>query len=171
MAKVTGGDKFKKKILELASKLSDPPSLRVGFLENATYPAGTKKQIRARYAKKKTPGALKGAAGNISVPMVAAIMEFGAPSRGIPPRPFFRSMIAAHKDEWPNAIAKTLKSTNYNVDKTLRLVGQAIQGQLQKSIRDLTSPALKPATIARKGFSKPLVDTGHLLSSVDYEVE
>jgi hypothetical protein len=30
---------------------------------------------------------------------------------------------------------------------------------------------LKPATIRRKGFAKPLVDTGHMLNSIDHEVE
>jgi hypothetical protein len=40
-----------------------------------------------------------------------------------------------------------------------------------QSIRDLVSPALAPATVARKGFSKPLIETGHLLNSVAVEVK
>ena len=30
---------------------------------------------------------------------------------------------------------------------------------------------LAESTIARKGFAKPLVETGHMLNSVDYEVK
>jgi hypothetical protein len=35
-----------------------------------------------------------------------AVQEFGAPSRNIPPRPFFRNMIARKRNEWPTAVAK-----------------------------------------------------------------
>ena len=49
--------------------------------------------------------------------------------------------------------------------------GEAIAGQLRESIINLTEPPLAPATVARKGSDKPLVDTGHMLASVDYEVE
>ena len=51
------------------------------------------------------------------------------------------------------------------------LAGEAIAGQLRQSIVDTNSPALAESTIRRKGFSKPLVDTGHMLQSVDYEVK
>ena len=49
-------------------------------------------------------------------------------------------------------------------------MGQGISGQLKQSIVDTNEPPLAASTIARKGFAKPLVDTGHMLQSVDYEV-
>jgi hypothetical protein len=42
---------------------------------------------------------------------------------------------------------------------------------LQQSIRDTNDPPLAQATIARKGFAKPLIDTSVMINSVDYEVE
>jgi hypothetical protein len=75
-----------------------------------------------------------------SVALIAALNEYGVPSRNQPPRPFLRNMIAKYEKDWPKAIAGLLKSTDYNVDQTLMLTGEAIKGQLQQSIRDLTSP-------------------------------
>lgn len=142
-----GGQKFERVLEELAQKLRKAKTVRVGFLEGATYPDGT------------------------PVPLVAAVQDFGAPSRGIPPRPFFRNMVAAKKGEWPAALEAQLKATNYDARQALDRVGQGIAGQLRQSIADFEGVPLKPATIKRKGSSKQLVDTGHLLNSVDHEVK
>ena len=50
-------------------------------------------------------------------------------------------------------------------------MGEHIKDQLQGSIRDLMEPALSPVTIAKKGFSKPLIETSHMLNSVDYDIK
>lgn len=144
---LSGGDAFEARMREMASMLERPAFVRVGFLENATYPS------------------------SLSVPMIAAINEFGAPSRGQPPRPFFRRMIAAKSSEWPEAIGNLLVANNYDVELTMAQVGEAISGQLRQSIVDLVDPPLAPSTIKRKGHAKPLIDTGHMLQSVSYEVE
>lgn len=147
MVKISGGDKLASALTEIARNASKASEVDVGFLEGATYPDGT------------------------SVPMVAAVQEFGAPSVGIPPRPFFRSMIQEKSPEWPGAVAGLLKANDYDAEKTLGQTGAAIKGQLQQSIRDTNSPPLKPATIARKGFDKPLIDTGVMINSADYIVK
>ena len=171
-----GGEKLKEYLQKVASKVNSGAELRVGFLENATYPNGT------------------------PVAMIAAIQEFGAPRAGIPPRPFFRNMIAKHQDEWPAGFAKQLRETNFDLKATFERAGAAIAGQLRQSIVDTNEPPLSPVTLmirkmksegktitraslaeARsrlaKGEStagvstKALVETGHLLNSVDYEVK
>lgn len=148
MAVISGGSKLEAALAEIVKKLGKGAgTVRVGFLEDATYPDGT------------------------SVAMVAAINEFGAPSRGQPPRPFFRRMIAEKSGEWPEAIAKNLVATNYDTKLTLERVGAGIAGQLQESITNLTDPPLAASTIKKKGFDKPLIDSGHMLNSVSYEVE
>jgi hypothetical protein len=147
MATIRGGKKFEAKLAAMVRLVSRPATLRVGFLENARYPDGT------------------------PVAMIAAIQDFGAPSVGIPPRPFFRNMIKNKQGEWPKAVAGVLKANNYDAVKTLEITGAAIAGQLRQSIIDTNSPPLAPSTIQRKGFAKPLVDTGHMLNSVDYEVQ
>jgi hypothetical protein len=106
----------------------------------------------------------------VSVPMVAASQEFGAPRAGIPPRPFFRGMISEKSKEWPSALAGLLK--NHNAKDALTLTGEAIAGQLKESIAKYDKgPPLKPATIKRKGFDKQLIDTGHMMNSITYKVE
>ncbi len=160
MATIQGGNKMTRVLETIARKLSGATVLRVGFLEDATYSDGT------------------------SVAMVGAIQNYGAPRVGIPPRPFFSNMVADKGPTWPSAISKNLKATDYDVIKTLTLVGEGIRGQLQQSIRDTNSPPLAESTLAGRGVggmvydpknpktfgAKPLIDTGHMINSVDYEV-
>jgi hypothetical protein len=144
---LSGGAKLDAALREMAREISKPATLRVGFLSKAKYPDGT------------------------SVALVAAVNEYGRPDKGQPPRPFFRNMIADKSPEWPGAIAGLLKDNGYNAERALELTGSAIAGQLRQSIIDLVSPPLAESTIRRKGFDKPLIDTGHMLQSVDYEVK
>jgi hypothetical protein len=146
MTEISGGARLESSLRELSTKLGRGGAVKVGFLSNATYPDGT------------------------SVPLVATVQEFGSPTNNIPPRPFFRNMIAAKSGEWPAAIGGLLTTSNYDVVKTLRLTGEAIAGQLKQSIVDFDSVPLKPATIRAKGFDKQLIDTGHMLASIDSEV-
>lgn len=147
MATVHGGDVLERALSKIAEKVSAPATLRVGFLEGSRYPDGT------------------------SVAMVAALNEYGVPSHGQPPRPFFRNMIAEKSSEWPQAVAGLLKDNDYDASRALKVAGAAIAGQLRQSIVDLVSPPLAQSTIARKGFTKPLIDTGAMLQSVDFEVK
>ena len=147
MATLSGGKKLVEALNRMAAKVKEPAVLRVGFLEGARYPDGT------------------------PVAMIAAIQDFGAPSRGIPPRPFFRNMIADKSPEWPNAIATLLKHNDFDAKKTLMQTGEAIAGQLRESITTFVGAPLKPATIRRKGSEKQLVDSGVMLASVDFEVK
>jgi len=144
---VTGGDKLTAKLAAIAKRLGGNPVVHVGFLEGSRYSDGT------------------------SLPMVAAINEFGAPSRGQPPRPFMRNTVAKHKAEWPKAAAALLKANDYDIAKTLALVGEGIKGQMQQEITDFKDPPNAPSTIARKGFNKPLIDTGFMRNTIGVEVK
>jgi hypothetical protein len=128
MAKMSGGTEFRAVLTKMAAKLSKPNSVRIGFLEGSTEPDGT------------------------SIPMIAAIQEFGAPRAHIPPRPFFRNMISEKSPGWPDAIAANLKATDYNVPETLRRIGAGIAGQLQKSIVKTNTPPLSPVTVMLRGM-------------------
>lgn len=138
-----GGDKLKAKLEEIARSMGGG-SVRVGFLEDAKYPDGT------------------------PVAAVAFWNEFG--KVGQPPRPFFRQMIAKESGDWADVMASQAKATDFNGPVVLGRMGELIKGQLQQSINEFESPALSPKTIAKKGFEKPLIDTGHMLNSVAYEV-
>lgn len=146
MAVLKGGDRVDAYMAKIAARIKKTGMVRVGFLEGSTYPDGT------------------------PVAMIAAIQNFGAPAMGIPPRPFFSNMIAAKSANWGPSLARILQNTGYDVPKSLGQLGKGIAGQLRQSIVDTNEPPLAPATIAAKGFEKPLVDTSHMLNSIDAEV-
>lgn len=145
MASFRGGERLAIALSEIAQNLQKAETLRVGFLEGATAPNGD------------------------SIPLRAAMNEFG--SEHVPPRPFFRSMIAAKQDEWAPAIAELLKDNDYDAQKALDLTGEAIAGQLQQSILDTNSPPLAESTIKRKGWEKPLIESGDMINAVKHEVK
>ena len=147
MPTLSGGNMLASALAEIGKKLKKGGTLRVGFLENGTYPDGT------------------------SIPLVASINEFGAPSRGQPPRPFFRRMIAEHSAEWPAALAADLKASGNDTQLALTRAGFGIGKQLRQSIIDLEDPPLAESTIKRKGFAKPLIDTRAMLNSVEFEID
>ena len=64
----------------------------------------------------------------------------------------------------------SLKENRFDAAKALVSMGQLIKRQIQQSIKDTNSPPNAPSTIRRKGFNKPLIDTGTMWNSVDYEV-
>jgi hypothetical protein len=177
MATIRGGDKLAAALKSLSEKVSKASSVRVGFLEGATYPDGT------------------------PVAMVAAIQNYGAPKVGIPPRPFFSGMVADKSPEWPAAIGQLLVENDYDSQKTLELAGEAIEGQLKEAIIETNAPALSPVTVMLRGMkshdqslvvtgktvgeaaarvkagltnygasTKVLDETGHMLDSTGHEV-
>lgn len=147
MAKLRGGDEARKILRQFMEMARDPFVLRVGFLENATYPDGK------------------------PVAMIGAIQNYGAPRAGIPPRPFFSNMIRKKQGEWPSAIVTLMRDNDMDIERVLTIAGAAIAEQLKQSIIDTNTPPLADSTVARKGFDKPLIDTSHMINSVDFEVK
>jgi len=104
---------------------------------------------------------------------LAAIHEFGYAAGGIPARPFMRPAIANYGPSWVDAIGQGATQVvlgNTTAAGVLEMVAARAAGDVAKSIKAVTSPPLKPATVARKGFAKPLVATGQLLQSVTYRI-
>jgi hypothetical protein len=145
--KLLGGDKLRSTLTSIETNSSNATTVKAGFLAGATpYPDGT------------------------AVAMIAVIHDFGAPNRGIPPRPFFRAAAAAGAKTWPPLMAK-LSANGYDARTTLEFIGARMQKDIKDSIRNGGWAPLKPATIARKGFTTPLIDTGQMVNSVNYEVD
>lgn len=164
--RVKGGKNVEKILKSLASKLSTQ-TLRVGFLPKQ-YPAfrtmGSGKQRVTRPVKV------------VNVAQVAWWNEFGTTrtsgSPGSPPRPFFRNTIAKKGKSWGKAMGQILKGANYDEALTLGRMGELIKGQIQAEIIAMDSPPNAPRTIwLKNGASKPLVDQGIMLGSVDYETK
>lgn len=120
------------------------------------------------------------------VAYVAAIQEYGSPSQSIPPRPFMRPTVQAHKKEWAEQLGFGLqKVISQNADPVVILGAVAETGALQMkgTITEIHTPPLAPATIKRRmaktkdkgarggSFDKPLEDTFTLYDSINSEVD
>lgn len=141
---LSGGDALMRRLSEIAESMGGG-SVSVGFMEEATYPDGT------------------------PVAAVAYWNEYGDSNR--PPRPFFRRMIAEESPSWTRKMARLAKATDYDGPRVMGLMGEDISGALQQSINEFSEPALAESTIAKKGFEKPLIDTGHMLNSITSVVD
>lgn len=108
------------------------------------------------------------------VAYVATVQEYGWAAGGIPARPTMRPTAEQQRGEWAETMRQGAKAALNGAgtarDALERLALKAA-GDVSASIAALTAPALSAQTIARKGFSKPLVDTGTMLRSVTGVVE
>lgn len=105
-------------------------------------------------------------AEGLTMAQLGAIHEFGL---GVPERSFLRSF----RDQRADDIGKVflLLVQRRGVSQAVwELLGQWCVGEIQKRIAAGTPPPNAPSTIARKGSSTPLIDTGQLRSSITYAV-
>ena len=187
---LSGGEKLEAYLKSLADKLGSSGTLNVGFLEGAKYDDGTpvayiaavnefggtieaKERQQTIYRSVGKDGTLlkSGKFVKQSKSNYETTHKVKAHTITIPPRPYFRTMIAAKSGDWGPALGKLLKATDYSTEDSLKMMGEVIRGELQESIADFSSPANAASTVRSKGFDDPLVDTGHMLDSVDFEVK
>lgn len=105
---------------------------------------------------------------------IGLVNEFGSGDGRVPERSFLRSTADAQREQiaqakerlWDQIVRGTL-----TVRQALGQLGAWHRGQVQQTIVRLNEPPNAPSTIARKGSSNPLIDTGQLRRAVNYEVE
>lgn len=144
---IKGMHSLQAKLKNISKSYESNKLVRAGFLGGSRYPE---------------------AEGGTPVALVAAVHEFGAPAQGIPPRPFMSKAIARNKDKWAKKASDLIAEVG--VDKALDQVGEEMADDIRKSIRDEDWTPLNPATVKRKGFEKPLINTKHMLDTVTHEV-
>ncbi len=113
---------LKSRVLEL-----DRLSVFVGWLESAVYDDST------------------------PVAGVAAVQEYGAPSRGIPPRPFLRPTEDEKMKDWKAIIewgAKAILKGTMTAKDVMNVLGSKMVGDIKGAITDISGPELSPITIA-----------------------
>ncbi len=103
-----------------------------------------------------------------------AVHEYGSADGRIPDRAPIRLTFETNEQEMEGFIAKLAKAVVMGAMKlshALALLGQKGVAEVKKTITqsDLPPP-LKQATIDAKGSDRPLVDTGQLVNSINYEV-
>lgn len=108
----------------------------------------------------------------INMAGLGAVHEFGTRDGRIPARPFL-SPVAEDK-QYRRQYAKLIQAegvaSEKSAERALKRVGERAVNIAQKRISDGLEPANAPATVAAKGSSKPLIDTGRLRQSITYKL-
>ena len=102
----------------------------------------------------------------------AVWQEFGT-SRGIPERPFMRGSVSKNKGKYKKqmtAAAKAITNGGLTMELAMDQLGAVAAGDIQAEIVALQDPPNAPSTIAKKGSSNPLIDTGAMRQSVTWKV-
>lgn len=138
--------------MNIPSRITGPRRVKVGF------PAGSANVDKAVYNEFGTRG---GASGG----------GWGGP---IPERPFMRNTMRNKKNSYRDQLrraAKMIVEGKISLQVVMSRLGIQAQNDIRDEITSLTSPPNSPVTIALKGSSKPLIDTGEMRQSVTYKVD
>ncbi len=111
-------------------------------------------------------------ADGLTVAGVAAVHEFGTADGRIPERSFLRATFDANNSRYAG-MAKRIAARvvdGEDPEGLLTALGLTIAGDVQERIAAGIEPTLAPATVARKGSSTPLIDTGRLRQSISSRV-
>lgn len=145
----------RKRHMKLPDKIAGPRRVKVGF------PAGEASGSNIEKAVWNEFGTRGGASGG----------GWGGP---IPERPFMRNSVRANRGKYRDAM-KTSAAKILRGETALSIVmnklGILAQGDIQSEITALSSPPNSPVTIARKGSSNPLIDTGAMRAAVTWKVD
>lgn len=91
----------------------------------------------------------------------------------IPERSFIRAGWDANESDVLDKSEEFLKDAfvlGISAQSIMDAMGQEARDVLKDYARDLRDPANHPFTIQRKNSSNPLVDTGNMIQSIDYEI-
>ena len=107
------------------------------------------------------------------VAMIAAVHEYGSPSQGIPERPFLRVAIQKNRVKYARLnrinLVKMMRG-QMGMEQALGQLGEMAKGDVQAEIRSGDFAPLKEATVKRKGSSRPLIDPGQMVQSMQWEL-
>jgi hypothetical protein len=143
-----------------ASVLRRSPARLDGMIRNLRGP----KQVKVGLPSGKAPG---------DVIKIGVWNHFGT-ARGIPPRPFMANAMRNNQGKYRRMMmqsARQLLMGNTALPVVLNRLGALAQGDIQQEITALRTPPNSPSTIAQKGSSNPLIDSGRMRASVTWEVD
>lgn len=158
----------------MTAKVTDTDRGAKAMLERIRALAASKRRVRVGILSDSPKKARQGGAGKLSLLEVAILHEFGAPAAGIPQRSFIRATIderAADIAKLQLALAKRVAGGEITEEQALGQLGAKVAAWIKTRIASGIAPANAASTIAKKGSSKPLVDTGQLRSSITHVVE
>ena len=158
----------------LAQRLAGKIGVRVGILADAPKQHDPRKVVDGKRKGKKnlTEVTFDGGTHVATLLEVAFWNEFG--TADIPQRSFIRATVDENLDRiqaLQAALAKRIILAEITAEQAMAQLGAFVKGLIQSRIARGIEPANAPSTVARKGSSKPLIDTGQLRSSIDFVVE
>jgi phage gpG-like protein len=112
--------------------------------------------------------------GSITLVELAAVHEFGTEDGAIPERSFLRSTFDQKREELVRTGEKLIGEVldgKMEVDRALGLIGAQLASDVKTKITSSIPPPDKPATVARKGSSTTLIDTGRLRNSITWALD
>lgn len=102
---------------------------------------------------------------------LAAILTFGTADGHVPARPFIEPPLRKNRSEYRDLLKKLLRKSlegKITAKDAFDLIGEKMVVDIRKYITDGVPPPNAPSTIARKGSSTPLIDTGALFNAITY---
>lgn len=111
--------------------------------------------------------------GNLTSAQVGLYMEVGAPKANVDARPWLSTAIDDNQNRINAMIRVTTEAAldGKDFERRMKLDGERVRTMIQSKIRN-GDPKWKPledSTIAKKGSTKPLIDTGQLIGSQSYK--
>lgn len=100
---------------------------------------------------------------------IAWINELGSAQKRIPPRPFITQARMQFESEFAEDFA-SLVGLGYSRVAVLHTLGEKYAREWREIIDLWTTPPNAPATIRKKGFDDPLVETGAMRDAVTYVI-
>lgn len=145
----------RKRHVKLPDKIAGPKRVKVGFPSGEASASNIEKAVWNEF------GTRGGASGG----------GWGGP---IPERPFMRNTMRANRGQYRDALkasaAKILRGET-GLPVVLNKLGVLAQGGIQAEITSLSSPPNSPVTIALKGSSNPLIDSGEMRAAVTWKLD
>lgn len=111
---------------------------------------------------------------NGSKATIADVASFNEYGLGVPERSFLRAWFDANLGKNKSLLASRLRQViagKITKDQALGQLGASFVSGIQKRISTHIDPPNADSTIARKGSSTPLIDTGTMRASITYEVK
>jgi len=158
--KITDKDMGMKALIDQMKAAGKKPYVKIGILSSTG-------SMSKKSSNRKSKSAL-------TVLDVGVYNEFG--TKDIPQRPFIRTTYDEKKESWFSTIrslSAVMISGKITAKKILGIVGLQAVADTKKTIKSThpSWPPNKPSTIKRKKSSKPLIDTGQLINSIQHQVD
>lgn len=151
-------------VLEKVAKMfgrRDPNKVKVGFPSGKSDAESIMKAIYNEFGTRGSGKGFKTKRGG----------GFGGP---IPERPFLRNTMRNKRNAYTRAMSEAapkILRAETTIPAVLVNLGGLAQGDIQNEITALSTPPNSPVTVALKGSSNPLMDTGRMRRDVQWKLD